>query len=216
MQLFLSTVPLFAHLEAADRAKIAVLLEAVEVKPGLPIVNQGDTGDAMYFLERGAAQAEVSGKGTVMHYGAGDFFGELALMQNQPRMATVRAAGEVCLPPFHHSPRHAPPLLMWLTQRVCAQDGARCLKLVRESFDTIAEGCAAILDQRAKLYAQSGEGGGSDAPESEPEDSELDSEPEDSELDSEPEDSDLESEPEDSDMASGSDSEPEDPEMAES
>ena len=63
----------------------------------------------------------------VKTYGAGDYFGELALMTNQPRAATVRATGN---------------------------DGARCLKLQRATFDKFAQGCKAILDERAKMYRE--------------------------------------------------------------
>eukprot|EP01043_Picozoa_sp_COSAG02_P066247 COSAG02_NODE_10246_length_1987_cov_2.292373_1_plen_421_part_10 len=132
VQQLLSTVPLLQHLGDGEKARIADVLEAEEFGPGHPIVVAGELGSVMYFLEQGAAEAEKQGQ-TVMTYGPGDFFGELALLKDEPRRATVRATG---------------------------LDGARCLKLGRAAFDDIAIGCAAILEQRQHLYAQSGKEAG--------------------------------------------------------
>eukprot|EP01046_Picozoa_sp_COSAG06_P017182 COSAG06_NODE_1158_length_10465_cov_13.338318_9_plen_79_part_00 len=46
----------------------------------------------MYIMEQGNAQVEVDGK-IVKTYVRGDWFGELALLHNDPRRATVRASG---------------------------------------------------------------------------------------------------------------------------
>jgi CRP-like cAMP-binding protein len=46
----------------------------------------------MYIMEQGNAQVEVDGK-IVKTYARGDWFGELALLHNDPRRATVRASG---------------------------------------------------------------------------------------------------------------------------
>eukprot|EP01046_Picozoa_sp_COSAG06_P061319 COSAG06_NODE_13397_length_1261_cov_1.277969_2_plen_284_part_01 len=57
---------------------------------GEAIISVGEPGDAIYFVERGGAEVEVGGA-TVMSYSRGDYFGELALLTDEPRRATVRA-----------------------------------------------------------------------------------------------------------------------------
>lgn len=58
--------------------------------PGEAIVTQGEPGDALYFVESGTAQAfkdEVELPDA--RYGHGDWFGELGLLNAEPRLATV-------------------------------------------------------------------------------------------------------------------------------
>ena len=60
VQAFLATVPLLQKLTDEDRAGVADVLEVEAFPPGCIIVEQGEEGDAMYFLETGGAQAEVA------------------------------------------------------------------------------------------------------------------------------------------------------------
>ena len=128
VQHLLSTVPLLQELEEHERKRVAEYLDGDEFKENETIIQFGDTGqgcDYMYFVEYGAAEAEVMGE-VVRVYGRGDFFGELALLTDEPRSATVKAVGK---------------------------EGCRCLKLSRTSFNEFASKCTAILDQRRKQYA---------------------------------------------------------------
>ncbi len=122
VQLLLSKVPLLQNLDEKERARVADVLEGEEVEPNMPIVVAGDPGEYMYFLEKGEAKADVKGE-VVMRYARGDYFGELALLTDQPRKATVTSG----------------------------PDGARCLKLGRAAFDEFASKCTAILEQRQAL-----------------------------------------------------------------
>merc|ERR1712146_240356 len=56
---------------------------------GQTIMAEGDPGDKFFILEEGQAYATKKDVGTVMEYQPGDYFGELALLRNQPRAATV-------------------------------------------------------------------------------------------------------------------------------
>lgn len=90
---FLGSVPLIAHIGAYERSQIADALRPESFKKGDVVVKQGDPGDKFYILEEGRlyAQKNKAGEGDmkVMEYKSGDYFGELALLKNQPRAASV-------------------------------------------------------------------------------------------------------------------------------
>jgi len=87
---FLSKVPLLGSMDAYERSQLADALRVEMYEAGSTIVNQGETGKSFYIIEEGEAYATKNGA-EVMSYGAGDYFGELALIRNQPRAATVTA-----------------------------------------------------------------------------------------------------------------------------
>jgi len=91
---FLSKVPLLGSMDAYERSQLADALISETYESGKTIVNQGDSGDTFYIIEEGDAAATKNGV-EVMSYGAGDYFGELALIRNQPRAATVVAKSSV-------------------------------------------------------------------------------------------------------------------------
>jgi CPA1 family monovalent cation:H+ antiporter len=87
----IARVPLFASLGPAARAKVARLLRPRLAIPGERIVVKGERGDAMYFIASGAVEVKLDP--APLRLGSGDFFGELALLTNQPRTADVAALG---------------------------------------------------------------------------------------------------------------------------
>jgi voltage-gated potassium channel len=82
-------VPLFARLNALSVSRITNLLQSRTVPPGTVIVRRGDTGDAMYFIVAGEVEVEL--EPAPKRLVEGDFFGELALLHDVKRTATVRA-----------------------------------------------------------------------------------------------------------------------------
>ena len=65
---------------------------------GEEIVRQGETGDCMYVIQTGQAEAIQGKEGKEVRLAVlseGDVFGEMALFERMPRSATVRALGEV-------------------------------------------------------------------------------------------------------------------------
>lgn len=93
---FLAEVPLLSSLTPYERSKIADALESTKFKAGDTIIKEGDPGLLFYLVVSGEADAYKSGaEGVVKHYEKGDFFGELALLNDKPRAATIVANTEV-------------------------------------------------------------------------------------------------------------------------
>ncbi|KAG5981698.1 protein kinase A regulatory subunit [Claviceps digitariae] len=93
---FLEEVPLLSSLTPYERSKIADALETKKYAKGEIIIREGDPGHSFYLLESGEADAfkgDPSNK--VLHYKKGDYFGELALLNDQPRAASIMASSDV-------------------------------------------------------------------------------------------------------------------------
>lgn len=88
-------LPLFRDLGAAAITAIARLLKVETVPRDAIIVREGQAGDSMYFIAEG--MVEVRAGQDRVRLGAGEFFGELALLTGAPRNATVVALGPVRL-----------------------------------------------------------------------------------------------------------------------
>ncbi|KAI0134150.1 cyclic nucleotide-binding-like protein [Xylariales sp. AK1849] len=95
---FLEEVPLLSSLTSYERSKIADALETQKFPAGHTIIRQGDVGTSFFLLEGGECDAFLLNDGettNVKHYTKGDFFGELALLNDSPRAASVVSATEV-------------------------------------------------------------------------------------------------------------------------
>jgi CRP-like cAMP-binding protein len=92
----LRAVPMLQQLPVAGIEHLASRLRHVAVPAGDIVVAQGDAGDAFYVIRRGSAA--VLGDGApVRALAAGDSFGEIALLHDRPRTATVRATTDLDL-----------------------------------------------------------------------------------------------------------------------
>ncbi len=85
-------VPLFSGLSPDRLKRIERLLRPRLYFPGEPIVRRGERGDTVYFISSGAVTVEVPGLEQPIRLGNGDFFGEIALVMDQPRNADVTAS----------------------------------------------------------------------------------------------------------------------------
>lgn len=89
---FLAKVPLLASMDAYERSQLADALRIESFENGQTVVSQGEVGHKFYIVEEGACVATKNDV-QVMEYSVGDYFGELALITNQPRAATVVTKG---------------------------------------------------------------------------------------------------------------------------
>ena len=86
----LRRVPLFAPLDAKSLESIAGLLIRIDLPAGETVIREGEEGDRFYVIESGALTATFNGD-VLSQMGPGDPFGEIALLRDVPRTATVTA-----------------------------------------------------------------------------------------------------------------------------
>jgi hypothetical protein len=92
----LRKMPIFAPLPPAGQEHLAHELIPLRAGPGDVVVREGEAGDRFYVVRSGELQVSVDGK-AVRTLGPGDHFGEIALLRDVPRTATVTASSDVDL-----------------------------------------------------------------------------------------------------------------------
>jgi MFS family permease len=83
-------VPMFAPLSLAMKERVAASLLPVHVRAGETVVRAGELGDRFYIVSAGQLGIERAGV-HLLDVGPGDYFGEIALLQDVPRTASVTA-----------------------------------------------------------------------------------------------------------------------------
>ena len=94
--IYLKSADIFAQIPDRMLSKIATLLDTVDYLPGQVIFAKGEPGDAMYVIVAGSVQITDDGL-ALEQLGAGGVFGELALLDDEPRSASVTATEDTLL-----------------------------------------------------------------------------------------------------------------------
>jgi len=124
---FLEKVPILATMMKYERAVIADALEPAIFADGSVIVHQGDPGETFYIIVDGQVKVMQDNSDGITQEVArlypSDYFGEVALLTNRPRAATVIAAGPT-----------------------------KCVQLDREAFNRLLGPCEDILRRNMEMY----------------------------------------------------------------
>lgn len=95
----LRRVPLFSEIDAGALRLLAYTSDPLTFEDGQTLFRMGDKGDAAYLIVTGEAEVSIPVAGDddlpVARLSAGDIVGEIAMLCDVPRTATVRASGEL-------------------------------------------------------------------------------------------------------------------------
>jgi CRP-like cAMP-binding protein len=122
----LRRVPYFADIEPAKLKLLAFMSERIAFDPGKPLFRQGDPGDAAYLIISGEAEVTretSSGPVLLATIGVNEFVGDMAILSNVPRNATVRAKGRlvtlrISKEPFMRMVREFPSMAVAMMQEL--------------------------------------------------------------------------------------------------
>ena len=122
----LRRVPIFAEIEPAKLKLLAFMSERVGFDPGKPLVRQGDPADAAYLIIEGHAEVMVETPGgpvIVATNGPNELVGEMGILCDAPRNATVRAKDRVVAlriskDPFMRMVREFPTMAVSIMQEL--------------------------------------------------------------------------------------------------
>ena len=92
--LFLKQIPLFSRIPGEELARVARIAYEISFAAGEELIVEGDIGDAAYLIVSGAV-AVMAGGNEVASLGQGQFVGEMAILDSEPRSASVIATEDV-------------------------------------------------------------------------------------------------------------------------
>ena len=120
----LRRVPLFSGIDPSKLKLLAYTSDVITYQPGQVVMRQGDIGDAAYVIIKGDADVSVTteaGSVPIAQLHDGDFLGEIAILCDTPRTATVVAKSElkalrIRKEPFFEMLRQFPEMAVEMTR----------------------------------------------------------------------------------------------------
>jgi MFS family permease len=89
----LTAIEMFAPLPRLEIERLSRLLDRIEVTAGATVIREGEVGDRFYIVDEGTFSVEAAGR-PLTALGPADHFGEIALLRDVPRTATVVATSD--------------------------------------------------------------------------------------------------------------------------
>lgn len=126
----IAVIPLFSRLSKKQLAEVAKLMTTVDIEAGRELIRQGESGQELFIVVDG--EADVVRDGLVLATrGPGAFLGEISLLLDRPRTASVVARSDMTLEVLNRrefkrllelQPAFYEPLLEAVAQRLAEQD----------------------------------------------------------------------------------------------
>lgn len=87
--LFLKSIDLFSQIPGEDLARVAQIAEEIDFEPRDTVITEGEIGDSMYLIVDGRVEV-FKGQRLVVELGERECVGEMAILDSEPRSATVK------------------------------------------------------------------------------------------------------------------------------
>jgi CRP/FNR family transcriptional regulator len=165
----LHRVPLFSTLAEEDLAQVAELALPRRFGSGETVFREGDASDTCYVIRRGHARAlreHPDGRSiTLAQFGPGDIFGELAMLDDERRSATIETLEEtevlaILGPDMRRLLREHPEISVKLITALGRRLRETNERLARQSFQTVQSRVAKVLSQLVETARAEGAGDG--------------------------------------------------------
>jgi CRP-like cAMP-binding protein len=145
---FLLATPMFESLDPAEMKEMTRIIDVREFAAGDELFHEGDVGDAWYALYRGKVDVTTSAgtcENEINQLDPGDCFGEIAILDGQPRSATVVALED--------------SVVLRVTraafEQLLAEDDPVAHKLLRHMAISLAQRTRSITERLSELAAES-------------------------------------------------------------
>ena len=129
----LKKIPLFSDLSGDDLQRLGSWTDEVDLPAGKPLIHQGNFPHEFMVLESGTAEVTHDGQ-HLADLGPGDFFGEMALLEEQRRMASVVTTSDATIIVMH----------------------SRNFRAMEEAMPEVAARIIAVMQERQKADQERG------------------------------------------------------------